>query len=273
MTHGCVLQLENHYALAIKRADNNAFWGVDMKGAFQTRPFARLLIGTSLLCLAAPAFAADAAADQGADASAGKLDEIVVTAQKREQNLQVVPIAISALSADKVATLGIKDAKDLSGLAPNVTIVQGTINANAAVISIRGINTSAQETFGIDTANALYVDGIYIARSGGSALDVMDIERVEVLRGPQGTLFGRNTTGGAIAFISRAPSETFKLRAEATYGNFNTANARITLDPGSIAGIRARARATHSALRRRPTSAAPARSSTSSTGAGRAARR
>jgi len=213
-----------------------------MKGAFQTRPFARLLIGTSLLCLAAPALAAEAAAeaaaDQAADANAGKLDEIVVTAQKREQNLQVVPIAISAIGAEKVATLGIKDAKDLSGLAPNVTIVQGTINANAAVISIRGINTSAQETFGIDTANALYVDGIYIARSGGSALDVMDIERVEVLRGPQGTLFGRNTTGGAIAFISRAPSETFKLRAEATYGKFNTANARITLDPGSIAGIR-----------------------------------
>lgn len=203
-----------------------------MKGANKTRSFARLMLGTSLLCLAAPAFAAEAV-----DAEAGKLDEIVVTAQKREQNLQDVPLAISAISADKVATLGIKDARDISGLAPNVTVVQGTINSNAAVISIRGINTSAQETFGIDTANALYVDGIYIARSGGSAVDVTDIERVEVLRGPQGTLFGRNTTGGAIAFISRAPSKSFKLKAEGGYGNYNAFNGRITVDPGSIAGI------------------------------------
>ncbi len=203
-----------------------------MKGANKTRSFARLMLGTSLLGLTTPAFAAEAA-----DAVAGKLDEIVVTAQKREQNLQDVPLAISAISADKVATLGIKDARDLSGLAPNVTVVQGTINSNAAVISIRGISTSAQETFGIDTANALYVDGIYIARSGGSALDVTDIERVEVLRGPQGTLFGRNTTGGAIAFISRAPSKSFKLKAEGGYGNYNAFNGRITIDPGSIAGI------------------------------------
>ena len=204
-----------------------------MKGVNQTRPLARLMLGASLLGLAMPAWAAEAADE----ASAGKLDEIVVTAQKREQNLQVVPIAISAIGAEKVEKLAIRDAKDLSGLAPNVTIVQGTTNANAAVISIRGIPTSAQETFGLDTANALYVDGIYIARSGGSALDVSEIARVEVLRGPQGTLFGRNTTGGAIAFISREPSKTFKLSGEAGYGNYNAFNGRISLDPGEIVGI------------------------------------
>ncbi|HMT43513.1 MAG TPA: TonB-dependent receptor [Chakrabartia sp.] len=191
-----------------------------------------LLIGGSLIALTAPAYAQDAAPAEEAG-----LDEILVTAQKREQNLQDVPIAISAISAQKVEQLGINDSRDLSGLAPNVTIVQGTTSQAAAVISIRGIPTPASETFGLDTANGLYVDGIYIGRSGASGLDVTDIERVEVLRGPQGTLFGRNTTGGAIAFISRAPSDTFKLKAEAGYGNFNAWNGRITVDPGSIAGI------------------------------------
>jgi iron complex outermembrane receptor protein len=191
-----------------------------------------LLLGGSLFALCVPAYAqnADAAEEEG-------LGEILVTAQKREQNLQDVPIAISAISAQKVEQLGISDSRDLSGLTPNVTIVQGTTSQAAAVISIRGIPTPASETFGLDTSNGLYVDGIYIGRSGASGLDVTDIERVEVLRGPQGTLFGRNTTGGAIAFISRAPSETFKLKAEAGYGNFNAWNGRITVDPGSIAGI------------------------------------
>ena len=204
-----------------------------MKGAFRAQDVARLLIGASALAIATPALAQ---AEAGAD-DAAKLDEIVVTAQKREQNLQVVPISVSAINADKVAKLGINDARDLSGLAPNVTIVQGTTSNSAAVISIRGIPTPGSESFGLDTANGLYVDGVYIARSGASALDVLDVERVEVLRGPQGTLFGRNTTGGGISFISRAPSKDFKLKAEAGYGNYAAWNGRITLDPGEIAGI------------------------------------
>ena len=191
----------------------------------------RFLLGASLIAVASPALAQD-----GAEAGTG-LDDIVVTAQKREQNLQDVPIAISALSAEKVEQLGINDSRDLSGLAPNVTIVQGTTSSGAAVISIRGIPTPGSETFGLDTANGLYVDGIYIGRSGASALDVMDIERVEVLRGPQGTLFGRNTTGGGIAFISRKPSEQLRLKAEAGYGNYGAWNGRVTFDPGRIMGI------------------------------------
>lgn len=207
-----------------------------MKRIFRTSTVASLLIGASAIAVSVPALAQDAAADATTQADA-QLDEIVVTAQKREQNLQDVPLAISALSAAKVETLGIKDSRDLSGLAPNVTITQGTTSNNAAVISIRGIPTPGSETFGLDTANGVYVDGVYIGRSGASAIDVMDIARVEVLRGPQGTLFGRNTTGGGIAFISRAPSSEFKLKAEAGYGNFNAWNGRISVDPGEIAGI------------------------------------
>ena len=192
---------------------------------------ARFLLGASLIAVASPVLAQDGTEDDTG------LGEIVVTAQKREQNLQDVPIAISALSAEKVEQLAIRDSRDLSGLAPNVTIVQGTTSSGAAVISIRGIPTPASETFGLDTANGLYVDGIYIGRSGASALDVMDIERVEVLRGPQGTLFGRNTTGGGIAFISRKPSEELRVKAEAGYGNYGAWSGKISFDPGRIMGI------------------------------------
>ncbi|KFG91945.1 TonB-dependent receptor [Sphingobium herbicidovorans NBRC 16415] len=191
-----------------------------------------LIAGVSGLAFASQAWA------QTDDAAPGSgLDEIVVTAQKRAQNLQDVPIAISAISSEKVEQLGIRDSRDLSGLAPNVVITQGTTSNSAAVFSMRGISNGGSESFGVDAANGLYVDGVYIARGGAMGLSVMDIERVEVLRGPQGTLFGRNTTGGAVHFISRSPSPTFRLKAEAGYGNFNAWNGRVTIDPGEIAGI------------------------------------
>lgn len=203
-----------------------------MKVAYSQRSVARLMLGASLLAVATPAMAQEAEDNQ-----AGGLDDIVVTAQKREQNLQEVPIAISAIGAEKIEKLNVRDSRDLSGLAPNVTIVQSTTSTSAAVISMRGISSPASESFGLDQANALYVDGIYIARSGASALDVSDIERVEVLRGPQGTLFGRNSIGGAIAFISRDPSKDFRLSARAGFGNYGAWNAKVSLDPGEILGI------------------------------------
>ena len=177
--------------------------------------FACLTVGVSALAMAAPTFA------QEADASASDLDIIVVTAQKREQNLQDVPIAISAIGAAKLDQLQISDTNDLSGLAPNLTITPSTTNHSASVISIRGIPSGAQETFGLDLANAVYIDGVYIGRASALGMGVMDLERVEILRGPQGTLFGRNTTGGAISFVSRKPAADFRLNAEAGYGNFN----------------------------------------------------
>lgn len=191
-----------------------------------------LMLGASTLALAGPAMAQET---QGQ--SSTQLGEIVVTAQKRSQNLQEVPVAITALSAELVEQLGVRDALDISGMAPNVTIMQGTTSNSAAVISMRGISNGGSESFGLDSANGLYVDGVYIGRSGAAALDVMDIERIEVLRGPQGTLFGRNTTGGAIAFISRAPSDEFRAKLEAGYGNYNAWNVRASIDPGEIAGF------------------------------------
>lgn len=195
-----------------------------------SRIAARYFMGASLLALGA----SPVLAQENEAASENDDNIIIVTAQKREQNLQEVPIAISAIGAEKLDQLQINDTVDLSGLAPNVTAVQGTVSNNASIISIRGITSGGSIAFSQDAANAVYLDGIYIARNGAAGLDVTEIERVEVLRGPQGTLFGRNTTGGAISFVSRRPSVDFGIRGEVGYGNFNAWQAKVAVDTGEI---------------------------------------
>jgi iron complex outermembrane recepter protein len=191
---------------------------------------AALLAGASMVAMpqAAMAQAAAAAEDDGG------LSEIVVTAQKRGENLQQAPLAISAISAEQIDLQGISEARDLSALAPNVNIIQGTTNATAAVIAIRGIPTPADETQGFDTPIGLYLDGVYLARSSAASFEVADIERVEVLRGPQGTLFGRNTTGGAINFITKEPSEDASLKVRLGVGNYDQRAVRAILNSGTI---------------------------------------
>jgi iron complex outermembrane receptor protein len=198
-----------------------------------------LMAGTAALALAMPTLAqAQAApATDTAKADDSHLGEIVVTAQKRAENLQVVPVAVTAINADKIAKLGVVDSRDLTGLAPNVTIDPGTTSQSAAAISIRGITSGGAETFGLDSANAIYIDGVYIARSAAAGQGISDIDQVEVLRGPQGTLFGRNTTGGAISFVTRKPSATFRLTDEASYGNYDAWSNKLSIDPGEFHGL------------------------------------
>ena len=192
-----------------------------------------LLSGASLVCMLAPAFAQQVVAGERSG-----LDEIVVTANKREENLQQAPLAISAISAEQLELRGLSEVKDLSAIAPNVSIVGGTTNATAAVVSIRGIPTPADETQGFDSPVGLYLDGVYLARSSAASFEVADVERVEVLRGPQGTLFGRNTTGGAINFITKKPDEEASLKVRLGYGNYDQALARFSLNSGDLGGIR-----------------------------------
>lgn len=189
---------------------------------------ATLLASSSLLSMATPAIA-QAAAEEDTG-----LQEIIVTAQKREENLQQTPLAISAISAAQLELRGISEAQDLSAIAPNVSVLPGTTNATAAVISIRGIPTPADETQGFDTPIGLYLDGVYLARSSAASFEVADIERVEVLRGPQGTLFGRNTTGGAINFITKQPDDEASLNVKLGYGNYNQMMGRFILNSGRI---------------------------------------
>lgn len=191
-----------------------------------------LLASASITGIATPAFAQAAAEEETG------LGEIVVTAQKREENLQQIPIAISAISSKQLELRGLSEIKDLSAIAPNVSIIGGTTNATAAVVSIRGIPTPADETQGFDSPIGLYLDGVYLARSSAASFEVADIERVEVLRGPQGTLFGRNTTGGAINFITKKPDQDASLKVKLGYGNFDQMMGRFILNSGDVGGAR-----------------------------------
>jgi len=145
------------------------------------------------------------------------LEEVIVTAQKREEGLQDVPIAVEAFSAQQIDNLSADDIADLGVFTPNVTISRA---ANQPDYSIRGIGTS---DFGIgaDPAVGVYQDGVYIGRSGGSKVAFNDIARIEILNGPQGTLFGRNAAAGAIQYITNKPDEDFYGWARATLGNYD----------------------------------------------------
>ena len=160
------------------------------------------------------------------------LEEIVVTAQKREEGLQNTPIAVTAFTANALANKGIDDISELAEYTPNLVFdttspVSGL--SSGAVVFIRGVgNTDFSLT--TDPGVGTYVDGVYMSRSAGGVLDVLDVERVEVLRGPQGTLFGRNTIGGAVNITSRKPGDEYAARVEATVGNFSRTDLRASAD-------------------------------------------
>ncbi|MFM5914449.1 MAG: TonB-dependent receptor plug domain-containing protein, partial [Chakrabartia godavariana] len=175
-------------------------------------------LAATALCttVAMPAFAQQAQSDDGGIA------EIVVTAQKRAENVQDVPIAISAFTAEAMQERGVTDVSSLSNLAPNVTLDAGTpFSGSGAVLAayIRGIGAN-DFAFNIDPGVGVYLDGVYLARSVGANQELPDVDRVEVLKGPQGTLFGRNTIGGAILVRTREPElGSFSGRGRARIGD------------------------------------------------------
>jgi len=190
-----------------------------------------LLTGVAIAAIGTPAYAQNTPADTE---EAGGLTEIVVTADKRSTNLQQTPIAISAITSEQMELRQLNEVKDLGSIAPNVAVNGGTTNATAAVITIRGIPTAADETQGYDSPIGVYLDGVYLARSSAASFDVADIERVEVLRGPQGTLFGRNTTGGAVNFITKKPESEMGVRLKAGLGNYGLWSVKGTFETGTM---------------------------------------
>ena len=136
------------------------------------------------------------------------LEEILVTAQKRESSLQDTPISIAAFSGEQLERFGIDDFGDLAGLAPNVDITPFPNSRSSLVVFMRGVGNNDSQTTQ-DPAVGVYIDGVYVGRSVGLTGDIANIARVEVLRGPQGTLYGRNTTGGAVNIITDQPSGEF----------------------------------------------------------------
>ena len=169
-----------------------------------------------------------------------QLDEIIVTAQKKEQNLQDVPIAIAAFDVEALETQRVEGLEDIGRIAPGVNITPNSADPNGVQINIRGIGILDPQ-IGQDSRVAIYQDGIYLGKTQGLAFDMPDMARLEVLKGPQGTLYGRNAVGGAVNLISASPTGgelSGKLSAE--YGNYNhiKGNAAVNVPLGETAALR-----------------------------------
>ncbi|NNE58511.1 MAG: TonB-dependent receptor [Hellea sp.] len=168
-----------------------------------------------------------------------QLDEIVVTAQKREQNLQDVPIAVTAVDKVYIESRNITSIKSLSSLAPNVKIENTPGNTTGAQISIRG-GVTINPALTWEPTVGMYLNGSYIGKTQGSVFDVADIERIEVLRGPQGTLYGRNTLAGAINIVTARPTEDANGKLKVGFGNYNAKLAKGTVNFGQLGPVRAK---------------------------------
>ncbi len=166
------------------------------------------------------------------------LEEIIVTAQRREERMQETPVSITAFTSDNLKELSIQDLSGIGGFTPNMSFSNspaGSGGGNNAQIYIRGIG---QNDFLIttDPGVAVYVDGVYFARSMGAIMNLLDMERVEVLRGPQGTLFGKNAVGGAISLVSAPPTDEFGGNVEISAGSRDRMDARGTVNVPLIPG-------------------------------------
>ena len=156
------------------------------------------------------------------------LEEVVVTAQKKEENLQDTPIAITAITESTIDDLDLANVVDLAGMAPNVHIINTPSNNTAATIAMRG-GVTINPAITWEPTVGMYLDGVYLGKGQGSIFDVVDLERVEILRGPQGTLYGRNTLGGAINLISKKPSGA-GTSSKLTVGNYGLKQAQLIGD-------------------------------------------
>ena len=196
-------------------------------------------LGLSTILAGACLSAAPGALAQSTEPEGGVTDEIVVTAQRRAQNLQDVPAAVTAISAEGLEEQQIRDVGDLQYQTPNISIATATGTANTARIFLRGVGED-ESRGAVDPAVGIYVDGIFIGRLLGSLFDVVDLERIEVLRGPQGTLYGRNSNGGAIKLVSKKPGGENAARFGATLGNYDYYEARgmANVALGDSAGVR-----------------------------------
>jgi iron complex outermembrane receptor protein len=197
---------------------------IDIKpGVIMNKPAVlgrRLALGVAAVLTAATAYA------EGISDS-GVIGSVIVTAQKREQNVQDVPISITTISGQLLQDTGVRDIKDLTILTPGL-IVTSTSNEALTTARIRGIGTVGDNA-GLESSVAVNIDGVYRPRNGVSFGDLGELERVEVLKGPQGTLFGTNTTAGVINVITKRPQNTFGANVEMTAGNFNDREAAASI--------------------------------------------
>ncbi|MDO7844045.1 TonB-dependent receptor [Sphingomonas immobilis] len=183
--------------------------------------------------------ATPAPASPARDLDSGGVQDIVVTARKIEENAQNIPVAITAFSGKMLLQQSINEVKDLEGRSPNLTITQGSSDPGSMTVSMRG-QSQPDLVLTTDGAVGLYVDNVVLPRSYGLRQNLVDVERIEVLRGPQGTLFGKNTTGGLINVITNDPGSELGASIDASYGNYNAYNLLgiVNLPVGNDVGFR-----------------------------------
>jgi iron complex outermembrane recepter protein len=213
-------------------------YGVTRKSSSRSVNAVRGAVLLALALCQARAIAADsddAASATPADSNGSALQEIVVTAQRRAQNVQDVPITVSAVTGDLALAHGITEVTDLPMLAPGLSITREVGND---VIYMRGVGNN-NSTAGQEQNIAIYIDGIYYPSMSADPGSFTNLERIEVLKGPQGTLFGRNTTGGLIQFVTKDPGQEFHANADVGYGNFGTYDSSGYLSGGITSNLAA----------------------------------
>ncbi|NML09371.1 TonB-dependent receptor [Sphingobium sp. AR-3-1] len=187
--------------------------------------------GALIAAMAQPAYA------QQPQSGAEGIQDIVVTARRTEESLQTTPIAVTALSPEALATAKVENVVDLQRTAPGLVIGRGSAGGDGIVfVAIRG-QGNLQPILANDPAVATYIDGIYIPRPSTGMTDLQDIQRLEVLRGPQGTLFGRNTTGGAINIITSDPDDQLSGAFKAEYGNYDNLGVSASINVPLAQGL------------------------------------
>ena len=167
------------------------------------------------------------AQEAAAAAPPGAIEEIVVTARRREENLQDVPIAITAVTAEQLQVAAVRTLEDLTGFAPNIKVNAGRATNSTINAYIRGVGQN-DPLWGFEPGVGIYLDDVYIARPQAALLDVYDVQRIEVLRGPQGTLYGKNTIAGAIKYVTRDITGPAMLTASATGGSYSQSDFKLS---------------------------------------------
>ena len=202
------------------------------------KTYLAMTVASAALASALPAFAqtaptgvaadvADVAADTAADADS-TVEQVIVTARRREENAQDVPIALTVLGGEALEAAGTYNVQQITQLAPSLQF--GSFNPRNTTVNIRGLgNNVGLANDGLEVGVGFYIDQVYYSRPAAATFDLVDIERVEILRGPQGTLFGKNTTAGALNIITRAPSFTPEATGELTVGDYGFIQAKASV--------------------------------------------
>lgn len=180
--------------------------------------YAWMLVGASLFAIYSPVCAQELKDSDRTSSASGGIEEITVTAQKRSENLQRVPVAVTAITSESLSSTGVATTTELNVAVPSLNITQQLATIAPIIRGIGNYNAAP----GAEGAVATYVDGVYQPDAYGAILSLANIERIEVLRGPQGTLFGRNATGGLIHIITRTPSHDTSGDISVGYGNRQT---------------------------------------------------